>query len=308
MYVASSVSSLFNYEHENISREGVMKRYALLFDNVIFNRHGCSIGPGQVAQNLAECISMLIHEADTLQERKKLGKNKEFAKIFVDCWDFVVDVQKFESKVPWALDQNVRERLGEFCHAEIRRTNGLPHDSFKYDIDDVRVLNGDLFADLGIHKLLLEEGIDLIPSYSPLVGRALQSEYLHNNIECHDLFSNDILVPDFDALSWGEVIDLRNDKYLKAFREVIFELASTNKDLDSSLVTKVQSDLWNLVSDSKPNLAKTFLTGIIGNLPSPIILNPIGIGAVLKDTYDAKQLEEKYGHVFFMHKLRSVKS
>lgn len=308
MYVASSVSSLFNYQRENISREGVMKRYALLFDNVIFNRKGCPIGPGEVADNLAECVSMLIHQADTLQERKKLGKDKEFAKIFIDCWDFVEDAGKFESNIPSAIDESIHKRLGKFCHAEIRRINGLPDDSYNYDIDDVRELNGDLFTDIGINMLLLEQKADLVPSYSPIVGRALENEYQHSNVACHELFTSDLLVPDFDALSWGEIIDLRGDKYLKAFRKVIFDLATTSTDLDSSLINKVQSDLWGLVSDAKPNVAKTFLTGLLGNLPSPTILNPIGVGAALKDTYDARKLENKYGHVFFVHKLRSSES
>ena len=308
MYVASSTSSLFNYQRENISREAVLKRYALLYDNILFDRRGCPIGRGDIAETLAEFISMLICEGETLEDRKKLGKDKDFSKLFVDCWDVVDNAEKFNSEVFSTIDEDIQKRIGEFSHQEVRRVNGLPEDSYKYDIDDVKEINGDLFIDIGVNKLLLEQGIELVPSYSPIVGRALKNEYEHNGIECHSLFNSDILVPDFDSLSWGEIIDLREDKYLKAFREVVFGIATTSDDLDPALVSKVQGDLWELVADAKPNLARTFLSGILGNLPSPTVLNPIGVASALKDANDARKLESKYGHVFFINNMRVTKS
>lgn len=304
MYVASSTSSLFNYQREGISREAVLKRYALLYDNILFDRRGCPIGPGEIAETLSECISMLICDGETLEDRKKLGKDKDFSTLFVDCWDVVDNAERFNSEVFSTIDETTQKRLGEFSHREIRRVNNLPEDSYDYDIDDVKEINGDLFIDIGVNKLLLEQGIELVPSYSPIVGRALQNEYEHNGIECHSLFKNDLLVPDFDSLSWGEIIDLRQDKYLKAFRNVVFGIATTSEDLDPALVSKVQGDLWGLVSDAKPHMAKTFLSGFLGNLPSPIILNPIGIASAVKDIHDAKKLEERYGHVFFINNMR----
>ena len=305
MYVASSISSIWNFHRENISREGVMKRYALLYDHVIFNRRGVGIGPGEMASSLGECVSMLINPGETLADRKSLGKNKAFCDIFVDCWDFVSDANRFESDVHTVVDESVNNRIGEFCHQEIRRINGLNDDSYAYDIDDVKELYGDLSTDLGINQLLLREGVELVPSYAPIVGRALSNEYSHQGIECHNLFNSDILVPDFDALSWDEIIDLRSDKYIHAFRKVVFDLARSNPDVNEALVNKVQSDLWKLVSESKPNVLKTFLTGFLGNLPSPTILNPIGVGSLIKDTYKENKLNNNYGHVFFIQGIRS---
>jgi hypothetical protein len=304
MYVASSTSSLFNYQRENISREAVLKRYALLYDNILFDRRGCPIGPGEIAETLADYVSLLICEGSTLEEMKILGKNKSFSSLFVDCWDVVDNAEKFNSEVFSTIDEDIQQRIGDFSHKEIRRINGLPEDSYDYDIDDVKEINGDLFIDIGINKLLLERGIEIVPSYSPIVGRALQNEYKYRGIECHSLFEEDVLVPDFDSLSWGEILDLREDKYLKAFRKVVFDIATSTNNVEPALVARVQSDLWNLVSDAKPNVARTFLTGILGNLPSPIVLNPIGVGAAIKDTYDAKKLEAKYGHVFFINNMR----
>lgn len=307
MYVASSTSSLFNYQRDNISPEAILKRYALLYDNILFDRRGCPIGPGDIAETLSECISMLICEGGTLEERKKLSKDKGFSNLFVDCWDVVDNAEKFHYEVFSTIDEDIQKRIGEFSHREIRRVNGLPEDSYKYDIDDVKEINGDIFIDIGVNKLLLERGIELVPSYSPIVGRALKNEYDHNGIECHSLFNNDILVPDFDSLSWGEVIDLRGDKYLKAFRETVFGIATTSGDLDPALVSKVQGDLWELVADAKPNVARTFLSGFLGNLPSPTVLNPIGVASAVEDVIEARKLEKKYGHIFFINNMRVAK-
>ena len=301
MYVASSLSSLWNYYREGLSREGVMKRYALLYEKVIFNRRGIGIGKGELAENLGQAVSMLIHPGKTLPERKLYGSNKAFCDIFVDCWEFVEDASKFESSIFDVLDSQIHKRIGDFCHQEL----SIIHGGKTYDIDDAKDLYGDLAVDLGMNQLLNKEGVDLIPSYAPIIGRALSNEYQHQGVECHELFSNDFLIPSFDELTWDEIIDLRTDKNIESFRSVVFEVAQENpKSLDQALISKVHSDLWSLASEVKPNITGTLLTGFIGNLPSPILLNPVGVGAAIKDSYQAKKRIEKYGHVFFIQGIR----
>ncbi|NRD31561.1 MULTISPECIES: hypothetical protein [unclassified Shewanella] len=163
--------------------------------------------------------------------------------------------------------------------------------------------------DLGVNQLLQNEGVGLVPSYAPIVGRALEHEYQHQSIECHDLFGDDLLIPNFDALSWDQIIELRGDKYIEAFRSMVFETVIDNPtSVDKALVSQVQKDLWDLASEVKPSITKTFLTGFLGNLPSPLILNPIGIGAAINDTYQAKQRADRYGHVFFIQGIRGKES
>lgn len=301
MYVASSLSSLWNYYREGLSRESVMKRYALLYDNVIFNRRGIGIGPGNFAESLGEAVSMIIHPGNTLAERKSYGKNDEFCKIFIDCWEFTENAAKFENRIHDAMSNESKKRIGEFCHEELKRVHG----EHGYHIDDARELYGDLSADLGINQLLQDEGVGIISSYAPIVGRALKNEYAHNNIECHELFKNDLLNPSFDDLTWDEIIELRSDKYIHHFRKMVFEnTIDTPEKPDLALTYKVQSDLWNLAREVKPNITETFLTGFLGNLPSPLILNPVGLCSAIAQTYEAKQRSDKYGHVFFIQNVR----
>ncbi|MDE1334209.1 hypothetical protein [Vibrio aestuarianus] len=305
MYVASSLSSIWNYHREGLSREGVMKRYALLYDNIIFNRRGIGIGPGEIASSLGEAVSMLINPAQTLAERRSYGKNKAFCDIFIDCWEFTSDADKFEKNIFEIVDSSCHKRIGEFCHSELQRIHGTGG----YDIDDAKELYGDLTVDLGVNQLLQNEGVGLVSSYAPIVGRALEHEYQHQSIECHDLFGDDLLIPNFDELSWDQIIELRGDKYIEAFRSMVFETAIDNPtSVDKALVSKVQKDLWDLASEVKPNITETFLTGFLGNLPSPLILNPIAIGAAINDTYQAKQRADRYGHVFFIQGIRGKES
>lgn len=307
MDVISSIPSLFNFQREGISRDGLMKRYAILFEHIIFNRYGAPIDNFGI-ESLAEVVSMLISTGESLKDRKSLGRNKRFQNLFVDCWDVVKDAERFESMRYGVVPEEARSRLSEFCFSEVRRVNGLPTDSYEFDIDDVKELSGDLYADIGLNILAEAEGLDVIPNYSPIIGRALANEVALANGQCHELFSGGLLVPDFDGFSWDEVLELREDKYVKAFRTAIYELMKSGASLESDLQHKVQNDLWELAADVRPNVRQSVLAGIGSNLPSPIIVNPIGLGLALKDIRDNRLRESRYGYVFFIQSARQRRS
>jgi len=255
------LSSLWNYHREGLSREGVLKRYAVLYDNIIFNRRGIGIGKGELAESLGEAVSMLIHPGKTLSERRSYGKNKEFCDIFVDCWEFTSNAEKFEKAIFEVIETTAHSRVSDFCHKELSQIHG----GYSYDIDQAKELYSDLIVDLGINQLLHNEDTEIVSSYAPIVGRAISNEYAHQGVECHDLFSNDLLIPNFDELSWEQIIEFRSDKYIKAFRQMVFDIATNNPvNLDQAIVSKVQKDLWALTSEVKPNVTKTFLSGFLG--------------------------------------------
>lgn len=302
------MSSIFNFERENISRIGLMKRYALLFDNIVFNRYGAPVGRTGICNTLGEWVAMLVAPGDTPNERKKLGKNKAFSEMFIDCWDIVENPEEFEYKKFQILDKETQDRIGNFCFSETRRVNNLPHDSFEFDIDEVNALSSDINSDIGLNLLALSEGIDIIPSYSPIISRALNNEIQKNGGESYDLFQSDLVIPNFEDFSWDEILELRSDKYIHSFRTVVYDLMKKNVNLDISLLEKVQSDLWSLAEYVKPNVGKTYLEAIGANLPSPIIVNPVGVAMSLRDIYQARQIDKKYGHIYFVQKLKNIQS
>lgn len=284
-----------------------MKRYAILFDHIVFNRHGAPIGDFGI-NSLAELVSILISTSESLNKRRLLGTNKRFQSIFVDFWDVVRDAESFESMKYEVIPKDVQDRLSEFCYSEVRRTNDLPADSYAFDIDDVNGLSGDLYADIGLNILAIAEGLDVVPNYSPIIGRALANEIAIADGQCHELFSGGLLVPDFDSFSWDEVLELREDRHVKSFRKAVYKLMGSGAPLDATLQQGVQNDLWRLAADVRPNVRQSVLAGIGSNLPSPIIVNPIGVGLALKDILDNRERENKYGHVFFIQSMRRLRS
>jgi len=307
MNVISSIPSLYNFQREGISLSGLLKRYAILFDQIIFNRHGAPISDGLIG-SLSEFVSMFASPEDDRQKRLSLGLNRRFKSLFVDCWDMVSDVEKFESMRFQMVSAESQARLSDFCFSEIRRANNLPSNSYAFDIDDVNQLSGDLYADIGLNLLAVAEGLEVVPSYSPIIGRALANETQFSGGQCHELFNGGLLIPDFDEFTWDEILELRDDKYVKSFRNVVYELMNNGTSIEPSLQQRVQDDLWHLAADMRPNVRQSVLGAIGSNLPSPLIVNPIGVGLALKDIRDNRERENKYGHVFFIQKMRRVKS
>ena len=78
--------------------------------------------------------------------------------------------------------------------------------------------------------------------------------------------------------------------------------------VDELLQAKIQRDLWQLASDVEPNVRQSLLGAIGSNLPSPIVVNPIGIGLALKEVFESRLRAKKFGHVFFVQKMRTLKT
>lgn len=308
MNVISSIPSLYNFEREGISHDSLMKRYAILYEQIIFNRHGAPIGGSAIdlGRNLPEFMSVMLITDGSLKERRVLGGNKKFQKLFVDCWDVVSDVEKFESMRSSIISEEDSSRISDFIFPEIRRINNLSADSYDFDFQKVKELSGDLYADIGLNLLAVKEGFNIIPSYSSIIGRALANEVKHAGGNCYDIFRDGVLIPNFDAFTWDEILELREDKYVKSFRNIVYDLMNKQEPVDVALQKRIENDLWKLVSDVKPNVRQSVLAAIGSNIPSPIIVNPIGAGMALKDISDNRKREEKYGHVFFIQKMRDL--
>ncbi|MFQ6334005.1 hypothetical protein [Methylophilus sp. 3sh_L] len=306
MDAISSIPSLMLFEKEGISIEGLMKRYAILFDKVIFNRRGA---PYEVfgINHVAELVSIFLTPQGSLTQRKALGSNKKFRELFVDCWDVVSDADKFEADRYAVINDLPLDGLGDFCFAEIRRENNLSEDSYDFDIDDVKILSGDLYADIGLNFLAVSEGLDVIPNYSPIIGRALTNEITKRNGQCHDLFGGDLLIPNFDSYSWDEILELREDRHIKAFRKVAVDAMEGSKPLDTAIEQRVMSDLFRLARDVKPDVTHAVLNGVGSNLPSPLMVNPLAIALSMKDVKDNMDRDKKYGHVYFIQGMRERK-
>ncbi|EKW0743201.1 hypothetical protein N0P44_003227 [Citrobacter freundii] len=69
MEVYSSFSNVINFKRSNISIQGIYKRYAILFDKIIFNRYGCPIGTQDLFTSLPEYISTFSSDEEDLKQK-----------------------------------------------------------------------------------------------------------------------------------------------------------------------------------------------------------------------------------------------
>ena len=117
----------------------------------------------------------------------------------------------------------------------------------------------------------------------------------------------DLLSIDFGSLSWSEVFTLRKSGFANDYRDRVAEWALAHQDSDidlltSSLNTFIRDSVFELIGDTEPNLRETILSGIGGNLPSPIIVNPISMFSAARDAKKAHSLKSKYGWLYFVQR------
>jgi hypothetical protein len=133
------------------------------------------------------------------------------------------------------------------------------------------------------------------------------SPHQNKNISLDKLMSEvNCALPSVSTLSWDEIFELRQDRRIKAFRNWI----NNNKEsiLDKGIESKLNEELWNAFKELKPNLLATFIKAVIGNVPIPMPINPIGIGTTIYDIGKDIKTQNKYALLSFINDIRERKN
>lgn len=285
MQVYSSFSNVMNFRRSNISMPAIYKRYALMYDQIIFNRHGCPIGEGDLFSSLSEYVSSLSSEESDFKKKLILGKNKKFQDLFVDMWDIVDDPEKTHQEARGYVSEFEKSEISKFSWGRnlIDEEMGIHNHHKEYKA--ATIIGGDISSDLGFN-FLLKEKLELFRvNLAPVISEVLKSSYQTPDI--NNIFTTDLVIPNFEELSWGQILELREDKYIKEFREKVFSCSEENKVIDEIIANDLNKSLWSLAEQCKPNMKKTILEVVLSNLPSPTILNPFGLyygGKAIKNT------------------------
>lgn len=101
---------------------------------------------------------------------------------------------------------------------------------------------------------------------------------------------------DVGALSWREVLRLRTSAHLHDFRRTIQDLEGASPE---EVSRRWRQDLEEIAVFTKPSLAKTLVSGFLGNLPFGE-LNPLGVGQSIMDYFRADELTRRFGWVYFV--------
>lgn len=303
MEVYSSFSNSMNFRRSKINTSSIYKRYALLFDQIIFNRYGCPIGKNDLFSNLNEYVSTLSSEEVELKEKLKLSKNKKFQALFIDLWDVVDD--------PVRADKEARDYVSEFQSNEISNFSwgrslideemGIHNHHKEYKA--AAIVGGDISSDLGFNFLLKNRHESFHINFAPVVAQAVNSS--QQIPEVGKLFTTDLIIPKFEELSWDQILELREDKNIQAFRRKYFSLENRVEPIDEVLSSDLQLALWNLATQIKPNIGKCCLEAVVSNLPFPTILNPFGLYYGAKSVYESYENKKSHSWIYFVQSMRS---
>jgi hypothetical protein len=303
MKVISSIPNLYNFERDGISTNDLLKRYALLCDQVVFNRFGAPVGSSDVFGKLPEFIAAMT-KADK-ETARNLASDQRFADIFVDMWEYVDDAEQLE-RTRWSLvDSETANEVSKYAFSAVRRMNGLGDESFEFNIDDVKEITGDFQADIALNEFAKHHNLGTFPSYAPSVGKILTPDAAVKEESVVQIFDEPLLFPDLSRVNWKDILELRSDRSIVAFRAFIKEQATDQGQRNSSLLKRLSDDVWNLVNDVQPKIGRSILTAIASNLPSPVIINPFGVAASLAEVSKERRMKKTYAHVFFIQDLRS---
>jgi len=107
-------------------------------------------------------------------------------------------------------------------------------------------------------------------------------------------------IPAFGSLPWDVILELRESKFIDAFREYMFT---------STLIPEeIQKGLWDIAGQVAPSRWGEILHKIIANIPMPgvpFLPNPYAVTRDYKDTKKQIQMFKKHGWLFFLQEARA---
>jgi len=115
---------------------------------------------------------------------------------------------------------------------------------------------------------------------------------------------------DFAELSWQEILELRESDFADDFRKIVSEWVAEFSSSSSLIECQARLDRFiddakfDFIERNKPNLKKTVMGGILGNAPSPIVINPLGIASSIKRVHFESKLKKDFGWLLFINKAR----
>lgn len=303
MQVYSSFPNIMNFQRSNISMTSIYKRYALMYDEIIFNRHGCPIGDGSFFSSLPEYISSIVSDESELPKKLALGKNNKFKNLFIDMWDIVDDPENVHTEARNYISENDQIEISNFSWGRNLIDEEMGIQNHRREYKAAAIVGSDITSDLGFNFLLKEKLDSFKVNLAPVISDVFKSTQETSNI--NSLFTTDLIIPNFEALSWDQILELREDNYIKEFRKKIMSLSNSNEKMDEALSRELTTSLWSLADQCKPNMSKSILEVVLSNLPSPTIVNPFGLYCGVKNVIDTKKNKDEHSWVYFVQSMKN---
>ena len=306
MKVYSSFSNVINFERSCVDISSMYKRYAIMYDHVVFNRHGCPIGRG-IFENLSQYVATLAIEPEKrsigdFQKIMDLGNNPKFKELFIDLWELVDDPEKADKEARLCLKESQLNEIHDYAWKRNIIDKSMGIDNHHTEYKAAGIVAGDLCSELYYNFYLKSKIQDFNINFSPVVGALVEQVHNENNI--NDLFTSELVIPNFSELSWDQVLELRSDKYIKDFRKKVFECASIGECIDTTIAKELSSSLWDLADYCKPNTKKSMFEFVLSNIPMPTVLNPFSLYFGARDLKNENKAAANNSWVYFVQNFK----
>jgi len=168
------------------------------------------------------------------------------------------------------------------------------------------VISADIRSDLGFNFLLNDKLDSFKINFAPVVGEAVNSS---TGIEPTSLlFSTDIVIPNFEDLTWDQILELREDRNIKAFRNKAFSYKSEGESIDKLINKDLIAGLWEIAEEYEPDMKKTIIEAVMSNLPIPSPINPFSISSSVEAIHKSSKINDKHSWIYFIQNANKLAS
>lgn len=310
MYINSDTIAVFSYNTLDLfptfcEPSDVIKRAAILFNRLLFHPQGI---PKEYKKRRTKVELLADIAAKYEHEREYLRRSQEFSDFILLTDELVEDTESFyrkiynisrESSAKWKIDDL-------YSSARFKKTVGLHPDP--EDIHTWYSWKLTLFLDFCLFDVAKEMFPNAVGLFSDLHKEVIRfaTNKVNNEAQEIELITRleTLSIADFAKISWPKIFELRKSEFLANFRHRLSEIANVQASSSKNIDIEVFSDLWNLMADFRPDLPRSYFTAILGNLPLPIILNPVSLLAAVKDIKKQHTLKKQYGWLFFIQEAK----
>lgn len=309
--------SIILYSETNSDNPGnFLKRNAILFEKLVIAPFG--IGPLDGTGIFTKVAYLNKYSKEIIKYKK------DFSKILLSIDDFV-DSEESRGNFYNPQDPETSMWTGECSKEYIQFVMDYVQKKNNYDKPGIQSREhkkeleyyiGTISMDFQILTEALIKFTDFSGLFSEIHEQAFIATYkkdicatnekkIINSIETINHF-------DFGILSWDEIIILRKSGFANDFRDKIFEWTedykngTNNTAVEEKIDKFIDDSKFDFIEKRKPNLIKSLLTGILGNISVPTIINPISLHSSLEQIINDKKTNKEFGWLLFIQKARKL--
>ncbi|MFW6046601.1 MAG: hypothetical protein ACOCP4_02280 [Candidatus Woesearchaeota archaeon] len=291
-----------------------LKRNAILFENLVIVPQG--IGPLDGSELFTKESYLNAYSKERIKQKEELKKILLTIEDFVNKED---DLRHFympqNPETSMWLGQNSSSYI-DFIKKYVQIKNGYdkPEIQSRDHKKELEYYIGAISMDFQILAEVTRRFENFSGLYSEIHEQAFTATYGQKEVKTN---SKKVITAvetinyfDFGSLTWDEIIELRKSQFANDFRKKVWEWTNEfnsgvdNVEVENKIYRFIDDAKFDFIEERKPNQLKTSLTGILGNIPLPIPVNPISIASAIDQSVIDNKAKKEFGWLLFIQKAR----